>query len=314
MYSGQRIRRTRIDVERLMEIIEEMHGLGLRAVTLVGSGEPTLHPRIDEIISGIARRGVDVGLFTNGSCITEATLRAILDYTTFVRFSFTGATPAVHTLVHGSKDFHRVIDNVRRVVRGRRGRRPTLGSQFVLASYSAPDLIKAVALAKAMRLDYFEIKPAYAAPDKAKQLPNTLSVDEAQALVEEAESCSDEAFKVYGKSDQVRSVFVNSEERPYDDCPGHKTTAVIEAGLNVYICVNQKIPQFCFGALTTHSFREVWHSRRRQEILKALDVHKCMTCCRQDPLNRLVQEIRTGSRTIPTDLAEADPEMHVNFL
>ena len=314
MFDAQNEPRTRIDVERLLRIVEEMHGLGLRAVTLVGAGEPTLHPRIADIIEGITDRGVEVGLFTNGSCLTDKSLRAIVDCCTFVRFSMTGATPDVHHLVHANGDFERVVENIRRVSAARHRRFPTLGSQFILASYSAPDVIDAVRLARSLGLDYFEIKPCYVAPDKPDQLENTLSSQEAERLIEEALALSDDGFRVYGKVEQHRAVAAGVDDRSYDDCPGHQSTAVLEADLNLYICVNHKTPDFAFGNLAEQTFRKVWHGRRRRDILDGLCVHECQPRCRQDPLNRLVQEIRVGDRTIPLNLPEPDPETHPYFV
>lgn len=314
MFDAKGTDRTRIDVERLLQIIEEMHGLGLRSATLVGSGEPTLHPRIDEMISGIAVRGVDVGMFTNGSCITERTARAITEHATFVRFSLTGATRKVHDLVHANGDFERVLGHVEKLVALRRGKRPTYGIQFILASYSAEDVVAGAQLAKSLGVDYYEIKPAYVAPDKPDQLPNTLTIEQAVDLMQQAQALEDENFKVYSKAEQVETVFHNRDDRAYDDCPGHKTCAVLEADLDLYICVNQKIPEFRFGNLSEHSFKEVWHGPRRREILAKLNVHECVPRCRMDPLNKIVHEIRVGERTIPLNLPAPQPEMHVNFL
>lgn len=313
MFDGQGVDRTRVDVERLFEIIEETRELGLRSATLVGSGEPTLHPRIADIITGIHERGIEVGLFTNGSCISDRTAEAIADHATFVRFSLTGATPQIHNLVHANGDFERVIGNIEKIARARKGRFPTLGSQFVLASYSAPDLVKGAELAKSLGLDYFEIKPCYVAPGKPDQLPNTLSITEAKALIDQAAAFADDNFQVYGKFDQLRKVFTDRDDRSYDDCPGHKTTAVLEADFNLYICVNHKIEKYCFGNLRDKSFSEVWHGSRRKEILESLDVHQCQPRCRQDPINKIVHEIRIGERIIPLNLPEPDPELHPNF-
>ena len=314
MFDAKEEPRTRIHVERLFEIIEEMYELGLRAVTLVGAGEPTLHPRIAEIIEGIAQRGLDVGMFTNGSCVTEKTLHAIVEHCTFVRFSLTGATPAVHHVVHANGDFDRVIENIRRIASARRGAFPTLGSQFILASYSAPDVVRGAELAKSIGLDYFEVKPCYVAPDKPDQLPNSLSDEDAERLIQETLALSDEEFRVYGKVEQHRAVAADTNDRTYDDCPGHQTTAVLEADLNLYICVNHKTTDYAFGNVRDQSFKEVWHGQRRQDILKGLCVHECQPRCRQDPLNRLVQEIRVGERSIPVDLSAPTRDMHPNFV
>ncbi len=314
MFDAQGVNRSRIHVERLMEIVEEMTPLGLKAATLVGSGEPTLHPRLDEIIVGLRQRGVEVGMFSNGSCLTDKLARAIVDHMTFVRFSMTGASREVHDLVHANSDFDRVVSNIRQIASMRKGPLPTLGVQFVLASYSAQDLVRGARLARDMGMDYYEIKPCYVAPNKPDQLPNTLSIADADALIAEAMTLETDTFKIYGKSEQMHTVFTNLDDRAYHDCPGHKTTAVLEADLNLYICVNQKIAGYCFGNLEKTSFRDVWHGNRRQEVLRDLNVHYCVPRCRQDPLNRLVHEIRIGERTIPLDLPRPTEDMHVNFL
>ncbi len=314
MFDAKNTVRTRIEVDRLLEVVEEMHGFGLRAISLVGAGEPTLHPQIADIIRGISDRGVEVGMFTNGSCITEKTAQAIAECCTFVRFSLTGATPEVHDLVHANGDFDRVIQNIERVAAARNGLLPTLGSQFVLASYSAPDVVKGAALAKSIGLDYFEIKPCYVAPGKLNQLENTLSWRDACELMREAKSYEDDSFSVYAKEEQAEAVFAGASPRIYDDCPGHKTTAVLEADFELYTCVNQKIPEFSFGNLRNQSFEGVWHGDRRKDILKSLNVHECVSKCRQDPLNNIVQEIRIGTRVVPVGLPPADAQMHKNFL
>ncbi len=152
------------------------------------------------------------------------------------------------------------------------------------------------------------------APGKPGQMVNTLSYEEACDLMAEAKTYEDENFQVYAKFDQVEEVFGNVDRREYDDCPGHKSTAVLEADLEVYICVNHKIPEYSFGNVSGQSFADVWHGSRRRKILKELNVHGCTPRCRQDPLNRIVHEIRVGRRVAPQNLPERAPGMHTNFL
>lgn len=314
MFDAQDAPRTRIDVERLMVLIEEMRELGLAAVTLVGSGEPMLHPQVDSIISGLGERGLDIGIFTNGSCLTPKAAAAITHHTTFVRFSFTGATPEIHNIVHANSDFERVVKNIETLAKMRTGPFPTLGSQFVLASYSAPDVVKGARLAKDLGLDYYEIKPAYVAPDKPNQLRNTLSIAQANDLMLEAKELEDEHFAVYAKVEQMEAVFTCEDDRRYDDCPGHKTNAVLEADFDLYICGNHKTKDFSFGNLRDKSFKQVWHGEQRKSVLRDLNVHQCEPRCRMDPLNNIVHEIRVGERIVPLNLPTPDPQTHPNFL
>ncbi|MGB0714538.1 MAG: radical SAM protein, partial [Phycisphaerae bacterium] len=314
MFDAQEVPRTRINVPRMFEVVEDMVSHGLRSATLIGSGEPTLHPEIATIIRGLKERGLDVGMFTNGSCVTDATADAIAECMTFVRFSFTGASKKVHDLVHANSDFDRVVENIRKIAARRKGQLPTLGSQFVLASYSAEDVVAGAELAKDMGLDYYEIKPAYVAPDKPNQLENTLSISEANAFMEEARRLEDDNFKVYAKAQQLEGVFNGQDDRPYNNCPGHQTNAVLEADLNLYFCSNHKTPDFCIGSVDKESFEDVWNGPRRREIIQSLNVHSCEPHCRMDPLNKIVHSIRVGGREIPMNLPKPDEQLHVKFL
>ena len=69
--------------------------------------------------------------------------------------------------------------------------------------------------------------------DKPKQLENTLAGDEARELMLEAKTIEYENCKVYAKIDQMQGVFAARDDRPYDDCRGHKTNAVLEADFNL---------------------------------------------------------------------------------
>lgn len=314
MFDGMNVQRERIEVERLMEVAEEMCQLGLRSVTIVGSGEPTLHPRIDEIITGLARCGLDVGMYTNGSCVTDKMLRAIVENMTFVRFSLTGASREVHDLVHANGDYERVIRNIERIADARTGKLPTLGSQFILASYSAKDAVDGARLARSIGLDYYEIKPAYVAPGKPNQRENTLSIDEAHDLMMQAKALETDDFKVFAKMGQMEGVFTKLDDRPYDDCPGQNTNAVLESDFGLYICSNHKTADFRFGDVREKSFKEVWQGERRREILANLNVHHCEPHCRMDPLNKTVHRVRTGEQLVPLNLPPPTPQMHPNFL
>lgn len=51
----------------ILKLVAGLPGLGCRAVTITGGGEPLLHPHINDIIAAFAARGIRVGLVTNGT-------------------------------------------------------------------------------------------------------------------------------------------------------------------------------------------------------------------------------------------------------
>jgi len=55
-----------MDAEEIMEIIAYFKKLGTKTITITGGGEPTLHPKIREIIQCANDNGIETGLVTNG--------------------------------------------------------------------------------------------------------------------------------------------------------------------------------------------------------------------------------------------------------
>ena len=307
-------RRTEIPAERLFAIVQEMREWGLLSVNMVGSGEGMLHSDFVAIVERIRRMGVELGIFTNGSNVKGAVARAIVDNLTFVRFSLTGATTKVHKKAQGVGGFYGVLANIDDLVRLRGGKKtPTIGIQFILTDYSAGDLFRAIEIAGDLGVDYFQIKPVF--PQRGRDgCDNGLELDNALQLVNRAKELQNERLKIYIKPEQMRIVSENITDRCYRKCLGSCTTTVLEADLNLYVCSNQKVAEFCLGNLGERSFEELWLSQERRRLLAGIDVNNCPAACRMDPLNIIYDKINKGQLAIPDQLPEPTVGSHVNFL
>jgi len=68
-------RQSLLSPDEIVRIARIAEGLGVRKIRLTG-GEPTLHPRLTEIIQGIrSATSVEIAMITNGSLLTRALLR-----------------------------------------------------------------------------------------------------------------------------------------------------------------------------------------------------------------------------------------------
>jgi hypothetical protein len=70
---------TYIKWELYEKLIGEMHTLGVPRLTLHTIGEPTLHPRLPEMVALAKSAGLTVTLSTNGTTLTEERARAIVE-------------------------------------------------------------------------------------------------------------------------------------------------------------------------------------------------------------------------------------------
>lgn len=298
-------------VDMIINTVDEASNLGLRAVTLVGTGEPTLHPRFIEIIRGIKSKGVDVGLFTNGALINEEMVSAIADTHTFLRLSCSAADTEEHNHIHhagqAGNDFEQIIKVIKLLI-NKRGKQlfPTIGVQFSVSHINWRSMLIACRLWKEIGVDYFALKPVYKNPNILEHEENTAPLNQVITLMKEVKQLENSTFKVYVKYDQFNKVLdYENQNRGYSQCHGQAFTTFLDPDGKVYICGNlHGQEKFCIGNIVeTGSFDSLWKSEKRERILNDLDVSKCPVGCRMDPLNLIIEDLR-----------HPNPEIHPNFL
>ena len=80
-----------LPLPEIMKFMDMFLTLGGKSVTITGGGEPSMHQDFSQMIMGIARRGIDIGLVTNGTLMNR--IDEVLDYVTWVRISSSDNLP-----------------------------------------------------------------------------------------------------------------------------------------------------------------------------------------------------------------------------
>ncbi|MFH1386962.1 MAG: radical SAM protein [bacterium] len=98
-------------------IIDQLAEYGAKAIIFTGGGEPTLHPDLLELMSYAKEKGLDVGLFTNGSFDPAWATMLLRDVKpSFVRVSLNAPDPVSHRIFHnyalGVDNFATAIGNI----------------------------------------------------------------------------------------------------------------------------------------------------------------------------------------------------------
>ena len=80
----------------------------------------------------------------------------------------------------------------------------------------------------------------------------------------------------------------NKPVRKYTECKAHCVIGTICADANVYICCQSKLKKkFRLGDLNKNTFKEIWKSKKRQEVINNIDVEKCPPC-RYNQYNEII--------------------------
>ena len=74
---GKRDKQLEMSLEDAVTIADKLHQLGCKAVTITGGGEPLLHPHFASITQAFAKRGIEIGLVTNGDLLHTTPIEAL---------------------------------------------------------------------------------------------------------------------------------------------------------------------------------------------------------------------------------------------
>jgi radical SAM protein with 4Fe4S-binding SPASM domain len=98
--SGRR-RENELTLQEIRDVVDQAVDLGARHITVIGGGEPMMHPHIVDIIDYIARKGVTQNLFTNGTVMSPDTAAFLAERHVAVVTKFNSLRPAVQDALAG---------------------------------------------------------------------------------------------------------------------------------------------------------------------------------------------------------------------
>ncbi len=275
---------TSFSKERLLQIGEELYQMGVKAVILIGGGEPLAHPAVGELIQYFGMHDIHIGITTNGYFIDKY-LDEIATYSSWTRVSMDAATAETFDRLRPAKDgkskFDAIINNMRALAKIKKGK---LGFSYLIRTEAdgfgiesnIHEIYDAAVLAKDIGCDYFEVKPSYSyvgGQNHALVKHDPVRMQEARTELAKLHSLESEDFKItkaINLEDSLNCVD-QVQEKAYHFCPmGHLRTLICPSG--VYVCPYWRGKEnFCVGNAREMSISEIWSSSRRSEVMKATD-------------------------------------------
>lgn len=310
-YEEQKEKHHDIDYDPLVKALAAAANNGLKAVTYIGYGEPTLHKRFKELINAVHDMGVDQGIFTNGTFKNDLCDDIVKTFT-WVRFSLDAATTETHNRVHGKTNtFDSIIKNIETLLEKRSGPDSfTVGVQFALHQENCHEMKMAANLLKEMGVDYFAIKPVIKRGAVEVRCDKyTLDWQQVQQDIAWIETLADENFEVLYKPYQfeINNTPYASEElknkqfvRHYKRCYAVNFEWWIRNNLDVTICGPIKR---VVGNVAEQEFESILGSEKYLQAIKDIDIDTCYRGCRPHYLNETMHF-----------LEHPDFRTHINFV
>jgi len=293
--------------ERLIELGNEFILGGVKAVVLIGGGEPLAHPNIGAFMKLLGENDVHIGITTNGTFINKY-LDEISEFSKWTRVSVDAATDSMFKKLRpslGNKSkFNLVINNMKMLAKNKKG---TLGYSFLIQSEAdgngvvsnVSEIFDAAKLSKDIGCDYFEVKPSY---QWRKGVVHSLVKHDsdlmirAREVIDSLEELEDGDFKIIKAINLEASLsgVDKTQHKSYKYCPStFVRTTVTPSG--VFLCPywrgkdNMKL-----GDVRDLSFSELWNSPSKKKLMEKFDTSvDCASIhCLRHETNLTIYEIQ----------------------
>ena len=294
------LQKGRFTSDRLLQLCNELVYAGVRAVILIGGGEPLMHPAIDSVIERLNDGGIAVGLTTNGTQIARH-IDAIATHVAWTRVSVDAGTPHTYQAIRphrgGRNLFDNVINGMRHLASLKQG---DLGYSFLLVTRRArgghdeesnlDDLVPAAMLARDIGCDFFEVKPEY--DQDHYLLPQTEDwTSRLHVALAAIRALETDRFTVVAPSTLGATLSREQHEQPksYTRCPTTEVRTLLTAD-GAFACpYHRGDPIAWYGDPVTTPFQDLWASHRRQSQSVDPSVSCRFHCIRHESNLRILE-------------------------
>lgn len=275
---------------------------GVKSVMFAGEGEPTLHPKLAEIVVGAKNAGIDTALTTNGTGMGKKFVDKALAHITWIKVSLDAATDLTHAINHhaskeqfaeASRDFNsrlsignellgkftgefdRIISNIQYACEQNKqsGSQCMIGAQLLMNPTNIHETILFAKLMKDIGCDYCVIKPYsqhFYSLNKQDKLFGGFSYRNYAELEREILQMNEPGFNVVFRSRTMENY--EDPDRRYSICQSTPMAWGYIMATGEFISCSAYLPQdegigdqrFVLGSIKNQSFQELWEGDKRK--------------------------------------------------
>jgi len=277
-----------IPTPKLLEIIQDLGDMGVKAVTFSGGGEPLLHPGLCDAMRLCLKLGINYSIITNGQALNGA--RAdLLASAAWVRVSIDYANAEQMKSSRGTNDraYEMVMENLTAFSKIKQ---PDceLSINWIVTLENHRSLFESALKLKACGVNNIRFSPVWR-PDFVAYHAPLVGVVEKQMQTLRLLQTDD--FKVYSSYNLTDAQ--HGKTRNHHRCYFLQITPSIGADLGVYGCHNVSYSKHgLLGSLKNQSFKTFWFSEDAKKAMEALDPIKvCGHQCAAHHKNDLIANI-----------------------
>lgn len=289
------VTRDSIPLEKMLEIIDDLDEMGVKAVTFSGGGEPFHYKYLLDAAKVLAASKMGFASLTNGARLSGEVAEVFAESATWLRVSIDGWDPSSYSEYRGVKEseFAKVIGNMEAFQK--LGGRCVLGVSYIIDKKNAPHIFGFARRMRDIGVDSVKMSPCITS-NSGEESNHYHEEFYHAAKVEIAKAQSELASDSFEINDAYH-LLENKFDKDYTWCPYLQMLMVIGADLNVYACQDKayNLDNGCLGSIKNQRFRDFWFDNKERFFRINPSVH-CNNHCVANPKNRMILDYLEADR------------------
>ncbi len=289
------VERNFIPEKKMMEIVDDIVSMKVKAVTFSGGGDPFCYPYLLKTIKKLSKTRVRFAALTNGSRLEGDLAETFAYYGTWLRISLDGWNDESYSSYRKvpKGEFTKLIHNINnfKKLKGK----CYLGISLIVDKNNALRVYEVIKLAKNMGVDSIKVSPCLVDDEGAKNNAYHGPIfNEVKDQIGKAISdLMDDAFEISDSYCHLDEKY----KKEYTWCPYLQIMPVIGADLNIYSCQDKayNLAKGSFGSIKNFRFKEFWFSDKGK-FFKINPAAHCNHHCVSNAKNKIIMEYLNASK------------------
>ena len=284
-----------IPKEKMLEILDDIKEMGVKAVTFTGGGDPFHYPYLLDAVKHLEGSRVKFAALTNGSRLQGELAETFAAHAEWLRVSIDGWDDTSYAGYRGVRagEFTKVMKNMREFMK--LNGKCYLGVSFIVDEKNSEHVYDFILRLKDLGINSVKVSPCILYNDSlANNSYHEPFFDKVKDQVAKARhELADDSFEIFDAYHKLDDRF----NKDYHWCPHIQILPVIGADLNVYSCQDKayNLDGGLLGSIKDQRFKDFWFSDKR----RFFQIDPSTTCnhhCVASEKNRLILDYLNADR------------------
>ncbi|HHT9113783.1 MAG: radical SAM protein [Planctomycetes bacterium] len=253
-----------IPKEKMMEIVDDVSAMGVKAVTFSGGGDPFYYPFLLDTVKRLDKTAIKFASLTNGARLQGEIAEIFAHRATWLRVSMDGWDDESYSRYRKVPpgEFTKIMTNMEQFKK--LGGNCYLGVSIIVDRENAGHVYEFIGLLKNIGVNSVKISPCIISNDGSENnayhqpIFNTVIESVGRSVVD----FSDEHFEVFNSYHALEDKF----KKNYTWCPYLQILPIIGADLKVYPCQDKayNLDEGLIGSIKNQRFKDFWFSNKNK--------------------------------------------------